>query len=86
VNGLERRFKKEIRTADELARQILAQLKARRFCEGADSVVILPCDGDPAITNWYVNNFNAGGSLAIDVEMALLEIVPSLQSRYDLAG
>jgi hypothetical protein len=49
-------------------------------------VVVLPWDGNPAIANWTVNNFDSGQSLAIDVEMALLEIVPPLQSRYDLAS
>jgi hypothetical protein len=76
---------KELRTADELARQILTELQATRFCEGADRVVVLPWHGDPAVANWSVNNFNSGASLAIDVEMALLDIVPPMQSRYDLA-
>jgi hypothetical protein len=84
-DGLERGSQKEIRSANELERQILAELKATRFCEGADRVVVLPWDGDRDIANWSVNNFGSGTSLAIDVEMALLDIVPPLQSRYDLA-
>jgi hypothetical protein len=83
-DDLRRSSKKEIRTADELERQILAELKATQFCESADRVVVLPWAGDPNIANWSVNNFGSGTSLAIDVEMALLDIVPPLQSRYDL--
>ncbi len=67
-DGFGQRFKKEIRTADQLSRQILTELKATRFCEGANGVVILPWDGDPMIANWSVNNFDSGASLAIDVE------------------
>jgi hypothetical protein len=44
----------------------------------------LPWNGDPAVANWSVNNFNSGASLAIDVEDALLEIVPRMQKRYAL--
>ena len=84
-DGFGQRFKKEIRTADQLSRQILTELKVTRFCEGANGVVILPWDGDPMIANWSVNNFDSGASLAIDVEMALLDIVPPMQSRYALA-
>jgi hypothetical protein len=83
---LERGPKKEITTADELSRHVLAALKATRFCEGVNRVVILPWDGNPTIANWTINNFDSGASLAIDVEMALLDIVPPLQSRYDLAA
>ena len=82
--GLQRDSKKEIRTAEQLSQQILAELRATRFCRGANHVVILPWDGDPAIANWSVNNFNSGASLAIDVEDALLDIVPRMQKRYAL--
>jgi hypothetical protein len=82
---LESGFRKEIRTAEELSREILAALKVTRFCEDTNSVVILPWNGDPAIANWTINNFDPGASLAMDVEMALLDIVPPLQSRYNLA-
>ena len=84
-DDLDRGFNKEIRTAEQLSHQILTELKATRFCEGANGVVILPWDGNPMIANWSVNNFDSGASLAIDVEMALLDIVPPLQSRYALA-
>ena len=82
--GLQRDSKKEIRTAEQLSQQILAELRATRFCRSANHVVILPWDGDPAIANWSVNNFNSGASLAIDVEDALLDIVPRMQKRYAL--
>jgi hypothetical protein len=82
--GLQQGFKKEIRTAEQLSQQILAELRANRFCQGANHVVILPWDGDPAIANWSVNNFNSGASLAIDIEDALLGIVPRMQKRYAL--
>jgi hypothetical protein len=49
-------------------------------------VVVLPWDGNPAIANRTINNFDSDRSLAVDVEMALLEIVPPLQLRYDLVG
>lgn len=78
-------FKKEIKTAEQLSQQILAELKATRFCHGANHVVILRWDGDPAVANWSVNNFDSGASLAIDVEDALLNIVPRMQAKYVLA-
>ena len=81
---LQRDSKKEIRTAEQLSQQILVELRARRFCQGANHVVILPWDGDPAVANWSVNNFDSGASLAIDVEDALLDIVPRMQKRYAL--
>ncbi len=84
-DDLDRGFNKEIRTAEQLSRQILTELKATRFCENAHGVVILPWDGNPTVANWRVNNFDPGASLAIDVEMALLDIVPPMQSRYALA-
>jgi hypothetical protein len=77
---------KEIRTAEDLSAQVLAALKARRFSGGTNRMVVLPWDGNPAIANRTINNFDSGRSLAIDVEMALLEIVPPLQLRYDLIG
>jgi hypothetical protein len=82
--GVKRGFKKEIRTAEQLSQQILAELRGTRFCQGANHVVILPWDGDPAVANWSVNNFDSGTSLAIDVEDALLDIVPQMQKRYAL--
>ena len=82
--NVQRGFKKEIRTAEQLSQQILAELRATRFCQGANHVVILPWDGDPAVANWSVNNFHSGTSLAIDVEDALLDIVPRMQKRYAL--
>jgi hypothetical protein len=81
---LQRDFNKEIRTAEQLSQQILVELRAKRFCQGTNHVVILPWNGDPAVANWSVNNFDSGGSLAIDVEDALLEIVPRMQKRYAL--
>jgi hypothetical protein len=81
---LQRDFKKEIRTTEQLSQQILVELRARRFCQGTNHVVILPWNGDPAVSNWSVNNFDSGASLAIDVEDALLEIVPRMQKRYAL--
>jgi hypothetical protein len=80
----QRDFKKEIRTAEQLSQQILAELRATRFCQGANQVVILRWDGDPAVANWSVNNFDSGVSLAIDVEDALLDIVPRMQAKYAL--
>ena len=83
VHG-QRDVKKEIRTAEQLSQQILSELRATRFCHGANHVVILRWDGDPAVANWSVNNFDSGVSLAIDVEDALLEIVPRMQAKYAL--
>jgi hypothetical protein len=83
VDG-QRDVEKEIRTVEQLSQQILAELRATRFCHGANHVVILRWDGDPAVANWSVNNFDSGVSLAIDVEDALLEIVPRMQAKYAL--
>jgi hypothetical protein len=83
--GFEPGLKKEIRTAEQLSQQILAELRAMRFCKGTNHIVILPWDGDPAVANWSVNNFDAGTSLAIDVEDALLDIVPRMQNQYALS-
>jgi hypothetical protein len=83
VDG-QRDVKKEIRTVEQLSQQILAELRAAQFCHGANHVVILPWDGDPAVANWSVNNFDSGVSLAIDVEDALLDIVPRMQAKYAL--
>jgi hypothetical protein len=83
VDG-QRDFKKEIRTAEQLSQQILSELRATRLCHGANHVVILRWDGDPAVANWSVNNFDSGVSLAIDVEDALLDILPRMQAKYAL--
>jgi hypothetical protein len=83
VDG-QREVRKQIRTAEQLSQQILAELRTTRFCHGANHVVILRWDGDPAVANWSVNNFDSGVSLAIDVEDALLDIVPRMQAKYAL--
>jgi hypothetical protein len=54
---------KEIRTAEELSREILVALKVRRFCGGTNRVMVLPWDGNPAKANWIVNNFDSGHRL-----------------------
>jgi len=36
------------------------------------------------VANWSVNNFDSGVSLAIDVEDALLDILPRMQAKHAL--